>query len=213
MATHGSSGIPAHPYLDWAIATNFAHLRPGDWLPLLVEFDSQRMRRARFITLDWLDARLKDDVRIPELFKDLPVELNFCVLFIRKNKAEDVVRNATWRETILGAEMGPPGGLVELAPLPIPPLDTDGADCEWVHRMVVAVIDEGISFANPRFRKSSTLTRVEYVWRQDAGIVITAAQIDAAVATAQAAGENEDKVYRDIGGLDMSVEGDRKSVV
>ncbi|WP_436296888.1 S8 family serine peptidase [Variovorax sp. LjRoot175] len=207
MATHGPSGTPAHPYLDWAIATNFAHLRPGDWLPLLVEFDLQQMPRTRFIALTWLDARLKNDVWIPELFKQLPAQLNFCVLFIRKSKADDVVRNASWRGTILRAEMGPPGDLVELAQLPIASIEAEDADCEWMLRLVVAVIDEGISFAHPRFRKTSNQTRVEFVWRQDAGIEITAAQIDAAVAAAKAAGENEDKVYRAIGGLDMSVEG------
>ena len=204
MATHGITGVPVHPYLDWAIETQFAHLRPGEWLPLLVEFDPKRMSQARFVSCGWLDDSSKDDVRVPRIFEDLPDRLGFSVLFLRKTSAELVVQRARWKQTILRAEMGPPSAFFELEKLPIAPVeedDADDADCQC--RLAVAVIDEGIGFANLRFRKTSMLTRIEFLLRQDPGIELTAAAIDAEVAK----GEGEDSVYRSIGGLDMSVEG------
>lgn len=212
MATHRTSGMPAHPYLDWAIASGFAYLRPGEWLPLLVEFEAQLTRR-QFTTLGWLDDRLKSDVWVPDLFRGLPhpafevPEFNFCVLLIRKSGADAVVRDSSWQKAILRAELGPPGDRFDLGEFPMPPAEPADTQVEWQYRTVLAVIDEGISFAHPRFRKMSGATRVEYVWRQDAGIELTAAQIDAEVVAAKAAGEGEDKVYRAIGGLDMHLEG------
>ena len=65
---------PFDPYLDWAIRNNFRHLRPGDWLPLLVRFtdtartDPKQSALGWFTELGWLDATLKKSVRVPDLF-------------------------------------------------------------------------------------------------------------------------------------------------
>ena len=105
---------PAQPYLDWAVATGFIYLRRGAWLPLLVEFDPA-IPRARFTSLDWLNAGLRPAVRIPELFADkLPLTLqhspkfNFSVLLVKRELAAQVVRDRSWSQAIRRSELGPP---------------------------------------------------------------------------------------------------------
>src|ERR1043166_1327819 len=79
----------AQPYLDWAVATRFSYLREGDWIPLLVEFDANAARLPSgnerlnaleaFATRRWLadDPReLDEQFIIPELFTELPAQLN-----------------------------------------------------------------------------------------------------------------------------------------
>lgn len=217
MITRATRRMPVHPYLDWAIATNFAYLRPGNWLPLLVEF-APHVNRAQFTTLSWLGNSLKNDVLVPDLFKVSPhpafdaPQFSFCVLLVRKTRAGVVVQDASWMNTILQADMGPPCepfSVVEfLFPDEWEPDEPDDVDCEWTQCVAVAVIDEGIGFAHPRFRgHPAGGTRVEYAWRQDSGIVLKKMQIDTAVAAAAAVGKVEDDVYRSIGGLMMGVEG------
>lgn len=212
MITHGPRGMPVHPYLDLAIATNFAYLRPGNWLPLLVEFASH-VNRAQFTTLGWLDKGLKNDVLVPDLFKVSPhpafdaPQFNFCVLLVRKCRAGAVVQDASWNNTILQADMGPPCESLDVGAFSFPDEPVD-VEVEWMERVAVAVIDEGIGFAHPRFRNHPAGgTRVEYAWRQDSSIVRKKAQIDYAVTAAAAVGKVEDDVYRSIGGLVMAIEG------
>jgi len=193
-----------HPYLDWAIATNFAYLRPGNWLPLLVEFDP-RLTRSQFTSLSWLGSSLSASVQVPALFQKLPPGFNFGVLLVPRSNAQSLVQDAGWIQRILRAEMGPPCSNPVV--LPTPPASFAPGPGAWMQRMVVAVIDEGISFAHERFRNTANQTRIAYLWRQDAGIELTPAKIDPVVAAAQAAGENEEAVYRAIGGLDMNAEG------
>src|SRR6188768_3685074 len=83
---------PAHPYLDWAIETKFAYLRPGDWVPLLVEFVKTTSRKE-FIALNWLRKfKEQDAVRAPALFDEVFQErlvkakrpFNFGMLLVRR---------------------------------------------------------------------------------------------------------------------------------
>ena len=103
---------PAHPYLDWAIETGFAYLRPGAWLPLLVEFDDA-LSRERFTNL-WLGDSFKDAVRVPALFDEASnralasATFNFCVLLIHRDSAANLIRDPVWKQTIRSAELGPP---------------------------------------------------------------------------------------------------------
>ena len=124
MATsHGHSFPPGSldPYLEWAIENNFRHLRPGQWLPMLVEFRiNGRIARGQptalqtFTQLDWLDAGLKKSVRVPEIFVRPPDAIsrsryfNFCVLLIDKDQAATVTMSAGWRNTIRGMSFSPP---------------------------------------------------------------------------------------------------------
>ncbi len=260
---------PAQPYLDWAIATRFVYLRAGDWLPLLVEFDKE-LPREQFTRLGWLNEGLKPAVRVPELFDNLPHailqsrDFNFGVLLVLRQRAAEVVNDASWNRTIRSAELGPPVDLADkraapaapvvapvVAPVAAPgaaptadaassgppaigtPRRWINAPCEWLgcpssapatsppappspcagQRVVVAVIDQGIAFAHPRFSTTSG-TRIAYLWQQDPrgvsgmtstpGVELTAAAIDAAVQAAQARGADEDMVYRTIGGMNFA---------
>jgi hypothetical protein len=188
---------PAHPYLDWAVATRFVYLRAGDWLPLLVEFDPG-ISLQRFTGLEWLDevGTLKSAVRIPELFQHVPPVLekarnwNFCVLLVQRRRAAELFGAAGWKQTIRGAELGPPMHLADTPAPAAPPPAPPGASRRLVgalrrrigtllasarrlpaargasRRVVVAVLDEGIAFAHSRFSTPSG-TRIKYLWQQD----------------------------------------------
>ncbi|MDM0048192.1 S8 family serine peptidase [Variovorax sp. J22R115] len=231
----------AQPYLNWALRSERAFLRSGKWLPLLVEFAQgwtvSLFRRA------FVDEVDKDDsIRVPRLFGGgaLPDEFKFCVILVREDAAA-LTRSARWNASILRAELGPPVTLDDVEEL----VDRSVSESEaaWSaersrvqcadpsmnpsdRRVVVAVLDEGIAFAHPRFARrwrptsgpAQVFTRVEYVWVQDAsgriepgtpGKEFTAARIDIAVHDAKAAGDAEDSVYRDpyLSVLDMEVEG------
>jgi Subtilase family len=120
--------LSAQPYLDWAVATGFVYLRPGAWLPLLVEFDPA-ITLARFTILAWLGEGLRPAVRVPELFaKGLPLTLqnspkfNFCVLLVDRTRAAEVVRSQSWNLAIRRSELGPPVNLGERTVAATPPL-------------------------------------------------------------------------------------------
>jgi hypothetical protein len=197
----------SHPDLDWAIATDFAYLRPGEWLPLLVEFDpetalgSTPTARWRWFINDWAKS-FGSSVQVPEVFASLPTELleaaplNICVLNLRRDSAARIVASAEWQQHIVRAELGPP--LTSLPLLSGWPKPTPGGKPT---RIAMGVIDQGIAFAHPRFRHN-TGTRIAAVWQQDRG-VIAAQKIDAALAN----GKDEETIYRTLGGLDFQAGG------
>jgi hypothetical protein len=231
-STHGDRKIPpraAQPLLDWAIATKFAYLRAGDWLPLLVEFDPAVLPRQgdqtplqAFTGLEWLvkDPRtLAEVLRIPELFTKPPEllagakDFHFCVVFVHRKQLENLIQTPEWNQTILRAEIGPP---VDLPLLPKPPAQNaptgPGVAPTSSQRVVIAVIDQGIAFAHARFRNLGG-SRIAYLWQQEffgpgssmaPGVELTAAEIDAALL---ACGGDEDQVYRRFGGLDFTQPG------
>ncbi|WP_218510023.1 hypothetical protein [Variovorax sp. dw_308] len=226
MSTHtpfNNSASPAHPYLDWAIATNFAYLRPGEWIPLLVETESgPENSRGRFISLEWLETASRDDIRIPHLFRQpLSEELEslhpvtIYVMLIRREGAGALVADGGWQQTIRRAEMGPPmpDAAAGEGPFNEPPT-IDTPDAAVVNqRVLMAVIDEGIAYAHRRFAAragTAIQTRIRYLWQQDeagtGGNELTGAQIDLAV-NANASGAGEEGVYRALGGLEMNADG------
>ncbi len=177
------------PLLDWAIATNFRHVRPGRWLPLLVEFDAEALAREthddaltplqRFAGLKWLDARSRLAVRVPELFRKPPRVLatihnfHFGVLLVDRARAREIIAGPGWQNTIVGVSLGPPLDLAEdRDPRRVPERGLDSASNEpasgfnSASRVVVAVLDEGIAFAHERFRDTQG-TRITHLWRQD----------------------------------------------
>ena len=132
---------PFDPYLDWAIRNNFRHLRPGDWLPILVRFDASAQGDPHqpalswFTKLDWLDAGLKKSVRVPDLFLKPPQAVaraksfDFCVLFVAKKEADTVTKSAGWNQTIRSMSLSPPLDLPTTsvqAPSPPPPQPQQG---------------------------------------------------------------------------------------
>lgn len=209
MATTNDRTSPRtrQPDLDWAIATGFAYLRPGEWLPLLVQFNPHTAlgetpaARWRWFVNSWVKS-VGTSVQVPEAFASLPPErleaapLDVCVLYIRRESAARLVAGTDWQRHILRAELGPP-----LVALPLldgwPKRKPGGA----IHRVAMGVIDQGIAFAHPRFR-SKAGTRIAAVWQQDRAI-IDAPSINAVVAN----GSDEDTIYRKLGGLALHVSG------
>jgi hypothetical protein len=139
---HQRPSHPAQPHLEWALATGFSYLRKGEWIPLLIEFDTKEVRRApgnerltaleAFATRLWLadDPRTLDgEFVIPDLFANPPAlmrrspEFNFCVGLIKRDV--DVVRkhirSDRWNRTIVRVDLGPP---IDFAKKPTPATST-----------------------------------------------------------------------------------------
>jgi len=74
--------------------------------------------------------------------------------------------------------------------------------------VVMGVIDDGIAFAHQRFRNHTGGTRVEYCWLQDAGVVLSKADIDGFVTASKG---DEDLLYRAAGLTDFRVEGHKSA--
>lgn len=219
---------PAQTYLRWAIKDVSLFRKPDTWLPLLVEF-------APGLTLDDFrksNHRFKDVIRIPEPFRDesfLPRDCKFCVFFVSLDRGKWFTTVRALLGKFRRVDIGPPviipsqfdasgEGALESGITSQAAADADG------RRVVTVVIDEGIAFAHPRFRRKcvdaagepAECTRIEYIWVQDAsgsigsaapGKEFTASDIDNAVNAARTAGKAEDSVYTDLGVLDMKVEG------
>lgn len=210
-------------YLRWAIRDVSRFRNPDTWLPVLAEF-------APGATLDEFRKRsdFKDFIRIPEPFQDeefLPRDFNYCVFFcslaLLKRSRRAI---ADLLKMVNRADFGPPVTIPSLLNAPIAdsckePKTTDNATGQ---RVVTVVIDEGIAFAHPRFRRRSgagnspECTRIEFIWVQDAsgnisplvlGKEFKASDIDNAVNAARNAGKAEESVYTDLGLLDMTAEG------
>ena len=223
---------PTSPELDWALATRFRHLRDGAWVPLLVTFslppprddEAHLSAMERFSSLGWLGDQFRSErtVRIPEFMRRLarsepPSPLDFYVLYVRKQSLDDVSKDLGWLATIDYATLGPPISLPETgipdfpspSPTPAPPPPT----VPPMPRVAMGVIDQGIAFAHERFRNASG-SRIAYLWRQDLlppagpinsfGSELTAAKINAEIDLSTSRGEQEDAIYRRVGGLDFA---------
>lgn len=230
MATHGidreRSPSAVQPYLNWAIDTGFAFLRPGNWVPLLVEFTPDTTLSSFLQEIKGLEQQ----VRVPALFRPplLPPDFKFCVVLIPSDPhiARDLTNSESWSKSILRLEMGPPVTLPAVDETPQPVEDAGNepcADASAQERVVVAVLDQGIAFAHDRFRFIDTgaagtpqRSRVAFVWVQDAsgtigastpGTEVTALQIDTAVQQADLDGTGEEYIYRNLKALDMKLSG------
>jgi len=207
----------AQPYLNWAIRTQLIYLRQGVWLPLLVQFVEgvtlERFSRSVAANTD------HKTVFIPAPFRRidavLPDTFKFCVVLVLANNAKDLTTLDFWRASVLRSEMGPPVNLIGPGEETAEPSAVE-MGVGPAERVVTGVIDEGIAFAHPRFRRHDT--RCEFVWLQDAsgvvspgmpGIEITANQINAALFNATTNGHPEESVYgpQALKVLDMAVEG------
>ncbi len=97
-----------------------------------------------------------------------------------------------------------------------------GGSAHQVDRVVIAVIDQGIAFANSRFFTGG-VPRIEYLWQQNVlgttipapgltmpftpGFELDKGAITNAVAAARVVGADDEWVYRNFGGLNFGVEG------
>lgn len=240
MATsHGSrqqSDRPAHPYLDFAVATDFMYMggrewiaREGEvqtWLPLLVQFRPDRVQRkgsetalAAFVQLWWLDSVPHDQVTVPDLFLDPPSVIandpnfNYCILLVRHLSMSALARTTEWEDVILRADLGPPI-FVPHAPKRGKPAPNLKACPEQgsLTRAVIGVIDHGIAFAHPRFFNGNT-SRIAFIWLQDLDAVGTSEFPGKEFSGAEIqqvlanAGGDEETVYKDTGVLNFAVDG------
>jgi hypothetical protein len=97
-----------------------------------------------------------------------------------------------------------------------------GGPAPQIGRVVIAVIDQGIAFANSRFFTGGA-PRIEYLWQQNMlgtvvptpaltmsftpGFELDKTAIQTALTAARAAGASEDWVYQNFGGLTFGVDG------
>ena len=116
-----------------------------------------------------------------------------------------------------GLTGSPPSG-----PPPPGPSSPSPAPALKIRRTAIAVIDQGIAFANARFSIAGQ-TRITGLWQQDflgttmaaaavavansPGQFLSAAAIDAATNSARANGGGDESVYRTLGGLDFGTDG------
>lgn len=228
----GRDEAPDHPYLDFAIDTGFAFLREGDWVPLLIEFhESARLQRRdreslmeTFGRLAWLPEIDRQWAYVPPVFAQLTktfrglAELPLAVILLERDHLQALVTSDGWRKTVRRAELGPPVFLSEkLAAAgefetPEPSTGAGLAPPDNGRRAVIGVIDQGIAFAQARFRNRGG-SRIAYLWQQEfivpfsptaLGNEIRSDEIDQAVKDKHG---DEDRVYETLGGLRFDREG------
>jgi hypothetical protein len=194
------------PYLNWAIATDFAYLG-GDsaqWFPVLVELDG--ISAAEFWT------KTQDDtarIRVASIYerptRDVE-QTSFCTALVTRETLINVLGNPDRALPIARFEIGVPvvpvfnqSPVTMLSPLSANPPNA----------AIVAVIDDGIAFAHQRFRDAAGNTRFKYFWNQDDttgtnpppgfgwGRELTQANIDALLNACTDSGVvDEERLYR-----------------
>ena len=194
---------PHGPYFDWALATNFRYMRKGEWLPMFIEFRLDAVPTEaddatplqRFTRLQWFVQEWNNEVRVPDLFAQLPTflnsdaRLNFCVLMVKRDRARDVIADAGWAQTIANVVVGPPvdlpppktAALATVTPPPAPEMGVVKCLVDQARKLIGAgtasakgtagpvllgVLDEGIAFAHERFRPGGA-SLIRYLWSQD----------------------------------------------
>jgi hypothetical protein len=194
------------PYLNWAIATDFAYLG-GDsvqWFPVLLELDG--ISSAEF----WM--KTKDDtdrIRVASIYERTTrdvAQTSYCTALVTRETLINVLGNPDRPLPIARFEIGVPvvpvfnqSPTAMLSPLSANPPNA----------AIVAVIDDGVAFAHQRFRDAAGNTRFKYFWNQDDtsginpppgfgwGRELTKADIDGLLNTCTASGVvDEDRLYR-----------------
>jgi len=164
------------PYLQWASETNFVDLFAGrqlkdaddPWLPVIVEL-ADSMTVQAFATRRW-NHRLErsPDIAIPDFYAHLPEwarRSRYCTAVARHSflNALNDPKDKSLRRVINRVELG--------LPLKTPHEPTKFevmAQLQGTSGMVVTgIIDDGLAFANERFRHKAAETRIEYFWNQD----------------------------------------------
>lgn len=213
---------PTDPYLDWARLTDFRHLDDRvslrDWMPVIVEV-AAGTTAAAFAAGISKQSGAADWIRIPALYAAPPAGLEAATFLTavvterffeacEAGRLPQVERFEICGSVRSGHDADrvqwPPHRLVrQSCPLEAPPSgDAPGP-------VVVAVFDDDIAFAHPRFLDAAGRSRIAYFWDQSGGqppedvidmgygCELTAARIDA---LRQAHGPDgsgvEDRLYR-----------------
>ena len=210
------------PYLNWAVATGFQFARQGaGWVPLLIKL-APGHTVASFGAPEWRSGEpFKSGLLIPSEYTRSTgpaSKATFCTALVSINAIAAVISHPAWKAMVGRVQMSQPlSGSSASIPTPtsspLQPLTfVTGAG---PRPTVVAVIDDGIAFANDRFRLSNGTTRVQAYWNQhhsgpisntaNYGRRLTAANINAELANCMHAGiVDEDQVYRQLGIDDFS---------
>jgi len=234
MATYWQSrplGPIGDPYLEWANETNFEYLLAGTsrtreepaarLVPIIVELE-EGITAQSFALGRWdRPADWTDYLRVPEIYQHPPKGLartRYCTALVAPLFFRRWSEGGTLAKAIRRFELGAPSAAA-YKPMPW----KEEAIARGAPEMVVtAVIDDGLAFANHRFRLPDQSTRIEYFWnmdgpptnppsgfgygwelrKRDAGGV---RGIDSFMAAATHAGiVDEDEVYRATGHVDRN---------
>jgi hypothetical protein len=206
------STIPIDPYLRWAMDTEFKYLPgyPDQPLPVLIKLKDGNTAQT-FANKTWgpgnePPAGLDQWFKIPDMFKSPPAGLEsfpYCTAEIRRHFIGRVFHaNNAFSKVIEQLELSDPVGRIA-APIQ---MVTRRSKVGWTPSVIVGIIDDGLPFANVRFRARTRAhrrprTRVEYFWDQDPlGRAWSKAQIDRFLRQSLH-GElvDEDEVYRRAG--------------
>ncbi|MFO1110412.1 MAG: S8 family serine peptidase [Bradyrhizobium sp.] len=164
------------PYVEWAIATNFAFLK-GEWFRVLLELK----KPASIFAAQLDDLSLEKLVLVPPIYRNPSREFRkedatFCMaimtpealraLVARQGRREVVDALEPVRASLLRIELGTPAPAT-FSTAPIPVIGQELAS-SVPRRAIVAVIDDGLAFAHERFRSADRKkTRFKYFWNQD----------------------------------------------
>jgi hypothetical protein len=168
------------PYLEWAVATNFAYLG-GEWFRVLLEVEGS----AASFASDVEKFAIKPLIRVPTIYqtppRDLkPTDVTFCMAIMSREALSILVTGEEPGGAKLERELV--ANLVSLAgriknielgtshkmpfdkstPRELKPISADKPKVA-----IVAVIDDGLAFAHERFRSGTGHTRFKYFWNQD----------------------------------------------
>jgi hypothetical protein len=171
---------PVGPYLRWAVATRFSYLG-GEAISQYPVLLSLTMSAAEFWTgVDRLGTQ--DLIRVPAIYRRPPRDidsraLTFCTAVMQRSVIEGLVDDRTQPEIAMQLKaLLKKAELIELG-APVVPFVTSrplaereearGPARPVAPRTIVAIIDDGLAFANERFRDSAGGTRFKYFWNQD----------------------------------------------
>jgi hypothetical protein len=216
------------PYLEWGMQTNFAYYfatgGAQDFFPVIIEL--QGISAEQFAIGKWnAPSGWQSWLRIPPMYAQPPAGLapsSFCTAnvampFFRelRDGASPLPKVIKRASLSLPTPSQAPRRYEPPKPRNIPPEP---------HLVVTGIIDDGLAFANERFRRGQQ-TRIEYVWNQDApaggvpGVLYGreilkhdiggVPGIDTLMATARHGGPlvAEEEVYRECRHLDYNLPG------
>jgi hypothetical protein len=159
-----SNAARIDPYLKWAMATDFAYLggESVQWYPVLLQLAG--VTAAEF----WSSVKTDTHrIRVASIYerpsRDI-AQTTFCTALVTRETLTDFLGNARKALPIERFELGSPvvpvfsaSPLTALSPLAANPPNA----------AIVAVIDDGLAFAQQRFRDAAGGTRFKYFWNQD----------------------------------------------
>jgi len=210
------------PYLEWAGQTNFAYYfgaRSQRRLPIPVIIELDKISAGQFARGDWKPpADWQDWLWVPSLYAHPPAGLRnakYCTANVQPKFFKQLANpDGTLSKVVKRVSLSLPTPATQPAvqAAPIAPQGTPKPGL-----VVTGVIDDGLAFANERFRNGQQ-TRVEFLWNMDGllptppdlpyGSELDKAAIDAAMnAALHGALVDEEQVYRATQHIDFTVSG------